>query len=252
MLSQPRLDEIMKLLRLDRRVSVADLVDKLQVSDETIRRDLKLLEEQGELRRVHGGAILPKLTEEQPIDVRGRIKQREKARLAQYAAGFIHEGMSVFLDTGTTTLALAQRLIQYHNLAVVTNSLDIAQALVSKSENKVTILPGDIRRNDNAIVGYSAVKAASWRYYDVAFLGIAAIDITQGFMDYEEDEAAIRRAVIEQSGKSMILADDSKFGRKTHIRTCAISDVDTVITNKKPKAEYLRCFSEAGVEIVYE
>src|SRR5699024_10148234 len=117
-LSQPRLDEIMHRLGREQQLSVKDLQEDFHVSDETIRRDLKLLEEQGRLRRVHGGAILPRMTEEQPIDVRNRIKRREKATIARLAAHLIQEGMSVFLDTGTTTLALANRLTQFRELTV--------------------------------------------------------------------------------------------------------------------------------------
>src|SRR5476651_2769318 len=123
MLNQPRLDEIMLLLTQHQRVKASDLAQALFVSEETIRRDFKYLEEAGKLRRIHGGAILPRLNEEQPLQVRSRIKTQAKIALAACAAQMVQEGMAVFLDTGTTTLALAQRLTAFSSLRVVTNSL---------------------------------------------------------------------------------------------------------------------------------
>ena len=142
MLSQPRFDEIMRRLTLQQRVSVLELAEALHVSDETIRRDLKGLEELGKLRRIHGGAILANTCAEQPPEVRSRIKPQEKARIAQQALGLIRDGMSVFLDTGTTTQALAARLDRFGSLNLFTNSIDIAQLVNQTSDNRVTLVPG--------------------------------------------------------------------------------------------------------------
>ncbi len=251
-LSQPRLDEIMRRLGREQRLSVKDLQEDFQVSDETIRRDLKLLEEQGRLRRVHGGAILPRMTEEQPIDVRNRIKRREKAAIARLAAHVIQEGMSIFLDTGTTTLALAHRLVQFRELTVVTNSLNIATMVSRGSENRVVIVPGTIRRNDNAVIGHGSLEWTAGYFYDIAFMGIAGVDVEQGFTDYEEDEAELRRVLIRQAARRIILVDDSKFGRRAHVRTAPLSEVDTIITNAPLPEDFEEKFRAAEVEIIHD
>jgi len=110
MINQPRLDEIKRQLSSEKRVRVTELAQRFVVSEETIRRDLKYLEEQGVLRRVHGGAILPVPSEEQPLQIRSRIRPRAKTRIGQLASGLVEEGMALFLDNGTSTLALAQQL----------------------------------------------------------------------------------------------------------------------------------------------
>src|SRR5471030_567739 len=137
MLNQPRLDEIMLLLTQHQRVKASDLAQALFVSEETIRRDFKYLEEAGKLRRIHGGAILPRLNEEQPLQVRSRIKPQAKTRIAVCAAKLVSEGMVLFLDTGTSTLALAQQLIGFSQLRIITNSLDIARLITEQSANQV-------------------------------------------------------------------------------------------------------------------
>src|SRR5258708_1320054 len=177
MLNQPRLDEILRHLSQQQRVKSLDLATSFGVSEETIRRDFKFLEGLGKLRRVHGGAILPRLNEEQPLQVRNRIKTQAKVALAACAAQLVQDGMAVFLDTGTTTLALAQRLTEFKRLRVVTNSLDIAQLIAHHSDNDVVVTPGDLRRNDNALIGPHTLEFAGQFHYDIAFMGIGGIDL---------------------------------------------------------------------------
>jgi len=250
MLNQPRLDEIMRLITLHQRVKAAELAVSMHVSEETIRRDLKHLEETGRLRRIHGGAILPKPNEEQPLQVRNRIQTKAKTRLAACAAEQVQEGMALFLDTGTTTLALAQQLTRFSGLRVVTNSLDIGLLLTQHSDNQVLMTPGDIRRNDNALIGSHTLAFAAQFHYDIAFMGIGAIDLELGLMDYEESEAHLRRTLTAHCRRSVILADDAKFGHRTFINTLPFSAVDTLVTNRPPSAEFIRCLESAYVELV--
>lgn len=251
MLNQPRLDEIMRLINLQQRVKAADLAQAMQVSEETIRRDLKHLEESGKLRRIHGGAVLPKPNEEQPLQVRSRIQTRAKTRLAVCAADLVQEGMALFLDTGTTTLALAQQLTRFSTLRVVTNSLDIGLLLTQHSANQVLMTPGDIRRNDNALIGPHTLAFAGGFHYDIAFMGIGAVDVELGLMDYEEPEAHLRRILTAHCRRSVILADDAKFGHRTFINTLPFSAVDTLVSNRPPSAEFVRCLESANVELVH-
>ncbi|MBD1551499.1 DeoR/GlpR family DNA-binding transcription regulator [Pseudomonas typographi] len=251
MLNQPRLDEIMRLINLQQRVKATDLAQSMHVSEETIRRDLKHLEEAGKLRRIHGGAILPKPNEEQPLQVRHRIQTKAKARLAARAAELVDEGMALFLDTGTTTLALAQQLTRFSGLRVVTNSLDIGLLLTQQSDNQVLMAPGDIRHNDNALIGPHTLAFAAQFHYDVAFMGIGAVDLELGLMDYDEAEAHLRRVLAAHCRRSVILADDAKFGHRTFINTLPFSAVDTLVSNRLPSAEFVRCLEAAHVELVH-
>ncbi len=128
MLTDHRHGEILARLRDAGRVGVTEAAAFLHVSDETIRRDLKRLEELGLLRRIHGGAVPQRLDEDRPLTERERINPREKARVAVLAERLLADGMSVFIDTGTSTLALA-RQIKARKIAVTTNSIDVALML---------------------------------------------------------------------------------------------------------------------------
>lgn len=251
-LNHYRHDVIMKRLRADWRVSVVEIAGDLNVSEETIRRDLKALESGGYLRRVHGGAVLPTLNKERPLEERSRIQQREKQAVANLALSFVSEGMSVFVDTGTTTLVFANRLKQFQRLNVMTNSLDVALSISRDSENHVRMTPGTLRRNDNALLGYDSIEFVRNHYFDIAFMGIAAVNREFGLMDYEEDEAFMRRALVRQSKLNLILVDDSKFGRTASVRTMGLGDVSHIVTNRRPDEEYREIFEGENVELVHD
>jgi DeoR family glycerol-3-phosphate regulon repressor len=251
MLNQPRLEEILRLLGQQQRVKAAELAAHLLVSEETIRRDFKYLEQMGKLRRIHGGAILPRLNEEAPLQVRNRIRTQAKARIADCAAQLVSDGMALFLDTGTSTLALAQRLTQFSQLRIVTNSLDIAQLITQQSDNHVLVTPGDVRRNDNALTGMHTLEFVRQFHYDIAFMGIGGIDAEFGFMDYEEPEALLRRTLAARCMRSVVLADDGKFGHRTFISTLPFDAVTTLVTNRAPSGEYVQLLEKAHVELVH-
>lgn len=251
MINQPRLDEIKRVLSSDKRVRVSELAQRFVVSEETIRRDLKYLEEQGLLRRVHGGAILPVASEEQPLQIRSRIKPRAKICMGQLASKLVEEGMALFLDTGTSTLALAHQLMQFSRLKVFTNSLDIGTLLTQQSDSAVTMVPGRVRRNDNALIGPHALAFAGQFHYDIAFMGIGAVDLQLGFMDYEEPEALLRRVLTRHSRQRVILADEGKFGRRTFVNTLPFNAVDTLVTNAPPAESFVASLENAHVNVLY-
>lgn len=251
MLNQPRLDEIMRLLAQQQRVKASELAQSLYVSEETIRRDFKYLEEMGKLRRIHGGAILPQLNDEPPLQVRSRMKPQAKASIASKAAGLISDCMVLFLDTGTSTLALAQTLSRFSRLRIITNSLDIAQVVTHQSDNQVLVAPGDVRRNDNALIGPHTLAFASQFNYDIAFMGIGAIDLEQGLMDYHEPEAMLRRTLVKHSRQRVILADDGKFGHRIFVNTLPFSAITTLVTNRPLSVEFTARLERDDVDILY-
>jgi DeoR family glycerol-3-phosphate regulon repressor len=251
MINAVRLNAIRQLLSKAHKVHVLDLAQKFEVAEETIRRDLKYLEEAGELRRVYGGAILASLDEEQPLTIRTKIKPKEKIKIAHLALQLIDHGMSIFLDTGTTTLALAHQLHQFNNLKVITNSLDIASALAKLGNAEVYLLPGKLRANDNAIIGEQALVHVGQYNYDLAFMGIGAIDIHKGFVDYSEAEALIRRELLKYSKQKIIIADDSKFNTKGFFNTFGFEGIDILVTNKKPSAQQIQVLEQHHVRIIY-
>lgn len=239
----------MRTLRSEERLAVSGLARSLDVSEETIRRDLAELERRGMLRRVHGGAVPLRLDQEQPLIDRGRYNLREKARVAERARLLLADGMSIFIDTGTTTLAFARRLIG-QNVTVTTNSVDIA-LLLGSSLPRVHLAPGTLRTKDNALVGYETVSYVGRYFYDIAFMGIAACDATLGWMDYEEHESALRQALRGRARRSVILADHGKFDRQAYLKTFALNETLTVVCDRPPPAHFVQEFARHEVEVLY-
>ena len=251
MLDPGREQAILSALERDGRVAVAALAASLAVSHETIRRDLTALEASGRLRRVHGGAVLFRPDQEQPIVVRSRIKSREKAEVAAVARDLVRDEMSIFVDTGSTPMAFARTLTDARALTVMTNSLDIALLLAQAPGIKVKTTPGWVRANDNALVGGDTVAFVRRFVFDAVFMGIAACDPDYGWMDYADEESELRRVLIEQTRNPVLLADDGKFGRHASIRTFDLSTKLTVVTNRPPEPRFGQLFAQAGVEIRY-
>jgi DeoR family transcriptional regulator, glycerol-3-phosphate regulon repressor len=251
MLNGYRHECILEKLAADKRIFVSNLASQFQVAEETIRRDLKELETRGLLRRVHGGAVIPRLDQEHPLAEREKVFPAEKERAAQVAASLLKDGMTIFIDTGSTPSAVARALPAALNLAIVTNSLDIAAHLSGQSNFRVTVAPGTLRMNDRALVGYETVKFAEKFYYDIAFMGIAACHADLGWMDYEEHEAVLRRALVKTARQSVFVTDVSKFGRAAHHRTLPLDAVPIVATNALPPETFMHRFQGLGVRVMH-
>ncbi|SON56627.1 Glycerol-3-phosphate regulon repressor [Hartmannibacter diazotrophicus] len=248
MLTRHRHQEIVAALHNVGKVEVADIALRLNVSEETIRRDLKTLEGEGQLRRIYGGAVLPRLDQERPLMERGKLNSREKAQVAQIALGLVTDGLSIFIDTGTTTLAFARRLVG-RSLTVTTNSIDIA-LLLANGPTRVNLAPGTLRPKDNALVGYETITYARRFFFDIAFMGIAACDIDHGWMDYEEHESALRKTLRGQTRRSVLLADSRKFGRQANLYTFGLGDPLTVVTDKPPPQAFQDIFTSNDIDLI--
>lgn len=245
-----RHEQILGRLTTVQRVVVAEMASELGVSMETIRRDLKLLEERGQLRRIHGGAVPAAAQQDRPLHERSRLAAREKAVIAGLVLPLLQPNMSVFLDTGSTTLAVARQLSAAPPLLVFTNSLDIAGLVGRQPQHRVQVTGGNLRANDNALVGYDALATVRKYVVDIALMGIAAVD-PDGFMDFADEEAELRRVLVRQCHHAVMLADGSKFGRQARIRTLDFADVNALATDKAPAVTYADAMRNAGMEIVH-
>ena len=193
--TEHRLKLILDTLKQTQRVNVKELADHLQVSQESIRRDLKELESRGYARRVYGGAVLDQQESDQPFTERLRVASREKARIGEAAAALVEDGMKVFIDTGTTTLACLKHLENRKDITVVSNSLAVAAHFFHLPQASVRVLGGRMRPEYQATYGHETVAALKEHFFDLAIIAISAIHSDRGFMDFGEDEAVLRRDV---------------------------------------------------------
>jgi DeoR family transcriptional regulator, glycerol-3-phosphate regulon repressor len=251
-LSVTRQEQILQEIETSGRVLVRLLAPAFGVSEETIRRDLTELEGQGLLRRVHGGAVRHVIDQEQPIVERSRVKAREKAHIGRIAAELVKDGMSVFMDTGSTPVAVAHALARrsISNVTITTNSLDIGKILAHTPGLKIRITPGMLRENDNAIVGHETCDYVRRFAFDLSIVGIAACDLEFGWMDYSQDESDLRRIVANNGQPVAIVCDDSKFGRRALIATYALDRIATIVTNKLPPTDFHERFKQYDVTVL--
>ena len=250
-MNQRRREYILSQLSSEHRVSVSEMSEILEVSDETIRRDLKKFESEGHLRRVYGGAIPATPVRDKPIEQRDKIHTKEKGAIAQLARDQIADDTVIFLDTGTTTLELARRLTGFSNLTVYTNSLKVAQEAGKHHGIIVNLTPGRFRQVDQDVVGYDTILYLQKFYFDIAFMGIVGIDIDRGFMDYEENAARIRETLIKSSRLRVFLADSSKFGKTANVQTASFNDSIQIITDRKPSKEFIDRMKNSKVDILH-
>lgn len=251
MLNTHRREHILEKISKNRKVAVGDIATSLDVSDETVRRDLKDLEAEGLLRRIHGGAVSLTPIRDEPISERVQKLAKEKGQIAQLAHGLIADGTSVFLNIGSTVESLARQLGDFNDLKLYTNSLNVAQIAKKFKGVSVFVTPGQLRSVESDLVGYDTVSYIQNYYFDTVFMGVAGIDIERGFMDFEEDEARIRQVLIKNARNKVMLADSSKFGKSANICSARFDEVDKLVTDIKPGKAFRKRFDECGMDVIH-
>lgn len=246
-----RQDAILSVLKTRGSCSIIELAAMLEVSDETIRRNIRPLIEKKYLHKVHGGVVLSRPEEgEQPFGRRMQCNATHKEQIALLLAGIVDNGDSLMIDTGSTTAYVARALCTHKDLNVVTNCTEIARTLVSGSGNQVHLAGGQLRRDDSAVFGNSALSFVSQFQVKYAILSIAAISPQGEFMDHHMVEAEFSRAIIQQAQQTIVVADSSKFGHRALIQACSLQQVDILISNQRPPSELCALLEEAQVTVI--
>jgi len=223
---------ILEAVSRDGRASVVDLSEGLAVAPETIRRDLSVLERQGQIRRVHGGAIpAGRIGFEPSVDLRQETLTAEKARIALAAVNEIPKEGAIIIDAGTTTGALLDLIPQGVDLTVVTNSVLHAAALAHREDIKVLMLGGRVRSKTMACVDEWALQSLEGLYADLAIVGTNGISAARGLTTPDRYEATIKNAMLMAARRRVVLADNSKFGDNHFANFGKLEDVDVVITD---------------------
>jgi len=233
------------------RASVNDLAEALDVTPETIRRDLTELEKQGLVRRVHGGAIPVRRLGFQPsVDSRNNVHVEEKGRIAQAALEQVpHEG-AIILDSGTTTGRLVTMLPVDRQLTVVTNSVQHAIALANRENVTLLLLGGRVRGRTLSCVDTWAIQSLKGITADVAFVGADGISVERGLTTPDRTEAEIKAAMLTAARRTVVMADHTKFGDEHFSKFGAVEDIDVIITDRGLDAAVASEIEAAGPMVV--
>ena len=245
--SAQRQQAILRTLATAGRVDVAAMAYELSVTGETVRKDLTVLERQGRLRRVHGGAIPVHALSFEP-DVSARIEYAdEKQRIAKAALAHLPQTGTVLIDAGSTTGRLADLIPADRQLTVFTNTLPIALALASKANVTVYTLGGRVRSATLAEVDSWAIRTLTEINVDVAFLGANGISLDRGLTTPDPAEAAIKRLMLGRARERILLADHSKIGQVATHKYGDLGDIDVLITDTGVDSTDEKAFRTAGV-----
>jgi len=249
MRGQPRHQHILDRLRRDGRVEVADLAAALETSEVTIRRDLDSLAEQGTLRRVRGGAVsLMMRGEELPFAMREVESVEAKQRIAAVAAGLIRDGEAVVVDSGTSGLAVARALAD-RQLTVMPLSLHGAVALSASSSVNLLLPGGATRFGEGSMVGPLTEASLATLRFDTVLLTCCGLSPEDGVTAHDLQDAAVKRAAVKSSRRTILLAEGAKFTRTALASVCPADQIDVLITDETAPAGALAQFREAGVDV---
>ncbi len=244
-----RQQKIIELVRQNGYLTTEDLVAQLGVSSQTIRRDLNELAEWDIIRRHHGGAASPSSSENSDYIDRKQFFSYQKNLIAQSVAKIIPHGSSLFIDIGTTPEAVANALLHHERLRIVTNNLNAAHLLRQNETFDITMAGGSLRK-DGGIIGEATCDFISQFRLDFGILGISAIDSDGSLLDYDYHEVQVKRAIIESSRQTLLVADHSKFIRRAMVRLGQLGDVDFLFTDDDVSDVIKQYLQEANVNLV--
>ena len=245
-----RLAAILERLSESGGAGVSDLARQLATSPATVRRDLRLLEQQRLLSRTHGGAVAQGVLYELPLRYRGARYGDEKRRIAIAAVERVEEGMVVGLTGGTTTTEVARGLGEMTRLTIVTNSLSIAAELAVRPNLKLVLTGGVARPESYELIGPLAEATLAGLNLDLAIIGVDGISAAAGLTTHHEAEAGTNRALIARAERTLVVADNSKIGRAAFARIVRAEAVEELITDAAADQDELAWLGELGVGVM--
>ena len=249
--SNPRQLQLLEEVRQRQSATVEQLAEILEVTLQTVRRDIQKLAEMGLLVRFHGGVRMPSATVENIAHPRRQTMHAEgKTRIAKAIAQAIPNGCSLILNIGTTTEAVAKALMRHQGLRVITNNLNVAAILSSNADSEVIVAGGVVRTRDRGIVGEAAVDFIRQFKVDIAVIGISAMEPDGSLRDFDLREVKVAQTIIQQSREVWLAADHSKFDRQAMVELAKLNQIDRLFTDAPPPAHFASLLQEAEVQCI--
>ena len=249
MLNEERRQKIQEIVTAKRSIRVREVAKDFNISEVTIRKDLEILEKRGVLSRVHGGAIFKEsLVTDRALTEKERIHYQEKKRIAKKAAEFINPGDVVILDSGSTTTEISRQIKYKENIKVITNAINIASELAA-SNIQVTLTGGFLREKSFSLVGPLAELSLENLSADKLFLGVDGIHTEYGLTTPNLMEGRVNQLMIRIAHEVILVADSSKFGKRSMSVISNLNALDKIITDKNIPEEDLKKIKELGIEV---
>jgi DeoR/GlpR family transcriptional regulator of sugar metabolism len=244
-----RRDVILGRLAQGHSVVAAALALEFEVSEDAIRRDLRALAAEGRCRRVYGGA-LPLSKAMAPMAARMEEARDRKQALARKAASLVKPGQFVFIDSGSTNLALVSCLPEDFELTIATNSIDIAAAALRRSDLRLIMVGGDVNHNVGGCVDAQATLSLTKMNVDLGVIGACAVSPATGVSAYELSDATFKRTLLAASRKRLVVATDEKLAARAPHRVAELKDIDTFVLEHDADTDALDKLAAAGCEVL--
>lgn len=248
MLKKERQEFILREINLHNKVLTSDLCEAINVSEDTIRRDLTELAETGDIIKVHGGALSKSF--HVSFQTNGVYSHDKKKLIAQKAVSLIRDGMFILTTGGTTIIELAKALPQHLRATFLTGSLPAAMEYIQHPGIEVIFIGDRISKNSKITVGGDAITKIKQINADVCFLGINAIDVEHGLTDDDWDVVQVKKAMIQSSKKVAVLTIAEKVNTQRKIKVADLDELDIMITDMDPGNEIFNAFKEKGIQIL--
>jgi DeoR/GlpR family transcriptional regulator of sugar metabolism len=250
-LKEERQQRILEIARDSRQVTVADLSNRFDVSEVTIRRDLRDLAEQGVLRRAHGGAVVavPAPPEPPVVHRMGRAENCKEC-IGHAAAALVSDGDSVFIGSGSTTTHVARHLVERRDLTVVTNALNVATELATAEGVTVVVTGGMMRASELSLIGHITEQALREVRVEKVILGMQAIDLEAGMTNDYLPEVMTDRTTIEMAPELIVVADHTKFGKVASAYIAPVERVTTVVTDAGIDPDKVARLEAIGIQVI--
>ena len=245
----PRHEKIIQLIRESGFMPIDELARVLDVTPQTIRRDINQLCEENILRRYHGGASLGSSVENEDYFSRKNKLQSEKAHIADVIAAHIPDNASLFMSIGTTIEAVALALVKSHkNLSIITNNIHVASIVSSRSDYTVMITSGVVRAVDGGITGVATIDFINQFKVDYAVLGASSVEQDGSLLDFDYKEVSVMQAMMKNARIRYLAVDHSKLGRNALVRMGDITEFHALFTDEEPSAALGKKLADHGVK----
>ncbi|MDR2504518.1 MAG: DeoR/GlpR family DNA-binding transcription regulator [Oscillospiraceae bacterium] len=251
-LALERRELIKTKLSSDGNVVVAELAREFGVTEETIRRDLDKLEQEGHARKTYGGAVRSDSAQfDLPYRIRSQTNVESKRQMATLAAKLVPDGATIAVDSSSSAAFVVRALQQKLSLSIITNSIGMLTELAGKTGWNILSTGGSLKGNGLALVGRQAERMVEGYHVEIAILSCRGLDASMGFMDSNEPDAEIKRAFIRQADKTIFLVDSSKFDRRSFVTIAETERASVIVTNAKPSDEWFQKLLDCGVEVIF-
>lgn len=247
-----RINEIEQFLTTKGSATIHELCDKFKVSLNTIRRDIDELHDRGIVSKVYGGIVLNSDTHIVPLSTRSVSNLAEKQIICEIAAKNMISGSTIYIDSGTTTVPLLRHIDPNANITIVSNSLDVFSEATKYSGINVISIGGLLSIKTHSFIGVAAINQLKEYRINRAFLTATAVSIMSGATNNSYHESEIKKAVINQSNKIILMADHTKLSKQAALSFCPLDKVDTFVTDRRPPDEFIAFFDQNHVKLSYQ